>query len=280
MTVTSMHSHLSISSLCFPALSVAQQLEAVANIGGRYSTLSAEAVAREGPDAVRGRCQDLAIGVPALIFGHGPPLDDETTWSAMRDKLSHAVDSAASLGAGAVYMLTGGSGGSRWDEAVERFGAFVGPCVERAAGTGVAISVEPAMVLYADFTFVHTAAAGFELAQRIPGMKVCFDLFHTWTEPRLRETLEASVSDISLVQVSDYVLGDRSLPARAVPGDGAVPIGEVIRWLWAGGYRGIVDLELNGPRIDIEGHDKAARRAADALDALLTRVTGVAPPDA
>jgi sugar phosphate isomerase/epimerase len=74
---------------------------------------------------------------------------------------------------------------------------------------------------------------------------------------------------ISLVQVSDYVHGDRSLPARAVPGDGGVPIAGIVAWLGEAGYRGIIDLELNGPRIDAEGHLPAAERGAQALNRLL-----------
>src|SRR5204863_6698273 len=142
----------------------------------------------------------------------------------------------------------------------ERFAAFMGPCLEHAATASVALAVEPANVLFADLTFVHSAATAFALAREIPGLRVCLDIFHTWTEFDLRQNIMAGPSLISLVQVSDYVLGDRSLPARAVPGDGGVPIARIVAWLGEAGYRGIIDLELNGPRIDVEGHLLAAAR--------------------
>ena len=72
-----------------------------------------------------------------------------------------------------------------------------------------------------------------------------------------------------LVQVSDYVYGDRSMPCRAVPGDGAIPLKQILEWTLRAGYAGTFDLELIGPRIDAEGRIKAVRRSADRLDEIL-----------
>jgi sugar phosphate isomerase/epimerase len=72
-----------------------------------------------------------------------------------------------------------------------------------------------------------------------------------------------------VVQVSDYVLGDKSLPARAVPGDGVIPLRHIFAQLFASGYDGNFDLELLGPRIDKEGHREAARRAAQVTGNIL-----------
>ena len=63
--------------------------------------------------------------------------------------------------------------------------------------------------------------------------------------------------------------GDRSLPARAVPGDGAIPVKRMIEWILQAGYRGAFDLELIGPRIDSEGHLNAVRRSAVVVGEML-----------
>jgi sugar phosphate isomerase/epimerase len=68
-----------------------------------------------------------------------------------------------------------------------------------------------------------------------------------------------------LVQVCDYVYGDRSLPSRAVPGEGAIPVRRILEWTLQAGYTGAFDLELIGPRIDAEGRLAAVRRSADIL---------------
>ena len=73
-----------------------------------------------------------------------------------------------------------------------------------------------------------------------------------------------------LVQVSDYVLGDRSAPCRAVPGDGAIPLEDIIRAVLDAGYPGLFDIELVGPRIEAEGPRSATARAAQRISDILT----------
>ncbi|MEO7247589.1 MAG: sugar phosphate isomerase/epimerase, partial [Novosphingobium sp.] len=75
-----------------------------------------------------------------------------------------------------------------------------------------------------------------------------------------------------LVQVSDYVLGDRSAPCRAVVGDGVVPIESLLGDLLDGGYAGVFDLELVGPRIQQEGPAAATKRAAENLSEILMKL--------
>ena len=75
-----------------------------------------------------------------------------------------------------------------------------------------------------------------------------------------------------LVQVSDYVSGDRTAPCRAVIGDGMVPVERLLGDLLDAGYRGVFDLELLGPRIEAEGARAATRRAAENLSEILVKL--------
>jgi hypothetical protein len=75
-----------------------------------------------------------------------------------------------------------------------------------------------------------------------------------------------------LIQLSDYVLGDRAMPGRAVPGDGSIPIEAFVTAALDGGYPHGFDLELIGPRIDREGRLAAAGRACSTVSAMLSRV--------
>ena len=70
--------------------------------------------------------------------------------------------------------------------------------------------------------------------------------------------------------MSDYVLGDRSVPGRAVPGDGAVPLERLIGDLLDAGYEGRFDVEVLGPRIDAEGHVSAVNRSLAHMNTILT----------
>lgn len=189
------------------------------------------------------------------------------------DELRAVIDDAAGLGARVVYMLTGGRGERTWEQAAEDFCAAVQPCLEEARQAGVALAIENASGLYADLHIAHTLRDTIELAETA-GLGVCVDLFHCWTEAHLESLLDRALPRVELIQLSDHVLGDRALPARAVPGDGAIPLESVVQQVLRGGYRYGFDLELIGPRITAEGPRQAAERSCAAVTAMLSRIAG------
>jgi sugar phosphate isomerase/epimerase len=95
------------------------------------------------------------------------------------------------------------------------------------------------------------------------------DLFACWTDSNINEAITAAAPITSLVQLSDYVYGNRGLPCRAVPGDGAVPLERLIPAIVAAGFRGTFDLEIIGPRLEAEGAEIGLKRAADVIGELL-----------
>ena len=185
--------------------------------------------------------------------------------------LSRVIETAAGVGARAVYMLTGGRRDLSWEQAAEHFCAAIAPCVREAQQAGVALAIENASALYADLHFAHTLRDTITLAE-MAGVGVCIDLFHCWAEADLSGLVERALPRTVGIQLSDYVLGDRALPARAVPGDGAIPIEAFLRQILAGGYTHGFDLELIGPRIEAEGRFEAARRGCESVSTMLERL--------
>jgi sugar phosphate isomerase/epimerase len=185
--------------------------------------------------------------------------------------LSRVIEAAAAVDARVVYMLTGGRGDLRWEQAAERFCAAIAPCVPEAQQAGVTLAVENASALYADIHFAHTLRDTITLAE-MAGIGVCIDLFHCWAEADLAGLVDRALPRTAQIQLSDYVLGDRALPARAVPGDGTIPIEPFVRQVLAGGYDHGFDLELIGPRIEAEGRVEAAHRGCESMSTMLERI--------
>lgn len=202
-----------------------------------------------------------------LFGGHG------TDPAAAQAALLRVIDAAAALGARVIYLLTGGRGTRRWAVAAEDFCADIAPCVAHARQVGVALAIENASALYADLHLAHTLRDTITLAERA-NLGVCVDIFHCWAEADFPTLVLDALPRVELIQLSDYVLGDRTLPARAVPGDGVIPIEAFLRDVLAAGYRHGFDLELIGPRIDAEGALPAARRALGTVGELLTEIGG------
>lgn len=188
-----------------------------------------------------------------------------------REALSTVIDAAAQVGARTIYMLTGGRDALTWEQAAERFCAMVAPCVAHAQQVGVSLAIECASSLYADIHLVHTLRDTITLAE-MSGLGICIDVFHCWAEADFETLVQRALPRTELIQLSDYVLGDRALPARAVPGDGAIPLEAFVAQALAGGYTHGFDLELIGPRIEKEGRLESARRACDVVEAMLTEL--------
>jgi sugar phosphate isomerase/epimerase len=207
------------------------------------------------------------------VFGAGRVPPDESSVNAARTALSELIEVAEATGATCIYMLTGGRGELTWEQAAERFSSVIEPCVREASAAGISLAIENASSLYADIHMAHSLRDTIALAE-VACLDICIDLFHCWAEADLSGLLRSALPRTRLIQLSDYVLGDRALPARAVPGDGAIPIEAVVAQALADGYQFGFDLELLGPRIDAEGRLAAARRGGEVIGAMLDRLGG------
>ena len=182
-----------------------------------------------------------------------------------------AIDIAATLGAPHIYLVSGGRGHLSWDAAAAKFAEVVAPCLASAREKGVTLLVETAGSLNVDMHMAHTLNDTIRLAE-IAGIGVCIELHACWFEGGLREKFVRAMPLTGLVQVSDYVSGDRSTPCRAVPGDGMIPLESLLGDILELGYSGVFDLELVGPRIAAEGARAASLRAAERLSEILTKL--------
>jgi sugar phosphate isomerase/epimerase len=246
------HERLSVHNVTFYGSSLSELQRYWDDLGvTRLSILDSQLLDPEFAPLARGRAVDAVYH----LFADG-------------SGLMRVIDAAAAVGARTVYMLTGGRGPLDWKQAAQRFSDQVGPCAEHAERVGVALAIENASSLYADLHIAHTLRDTLALAE-MSGLDLCIDVFHCWAEGDVEDLLRQALPRTRLIQLSDYVLGDRSLPGRAVPGDGTIPIESLIGQALHGGYTGGFDLELIGPRIENEGRLESARRACAVVGTML-----------
>jgi sugar phosphate isomerase/epimerase len=263
-----MHDRLSVHCVCFPGASLRELSGYWRELGAHRVSLVSNLLLQEGLPAAQEALRASSCIVESITHTFLPPgrhLEQrEESWRDARDTLTSVIQAARSLGARSIYMLTGGHGSLTWEEAAEAFRAAIAPCVIQAKEAGIALMIENSAALYAETHIAHTLRDAVTLAE-LAGIGVCMDLFACWTEAGLRESIERAMPRCHLVQVCDYVYGDRSLPSRAVPGDGAIPVRRILEWTLQAGYTGTFDIELIGPRIDAEGRLTAVRRSAQIL---------------
>jgi sugar phosphate isomerase/epimerase len=261
------HKRLSVHNVTFYGEPLASLEAHWAALGvSRLSVLDSQLLDPEFPRLLQRN--DYTVEAVYHLFAGGRLTTDP---HAARDALSTVIETAAGVGARTVYLLTGGRGALTWEQAAEQFCAMVAPCVEHAQRVGVSLAIENASSLYADIHLAHTLRDTITLAE-MGGLGICIDVFHCWAEGDFEALVQRALPRTDLIQLSDYVLGDRALPARAVPGDGTIPLEALVAEALAGGYAHGFDLELIGPRIDQEGRFESARRACDVVGAMLDRL--------
>jgi sugar phosphate isomerase/epimerase len=270
------HPRLSVDQLCFPGANIDQFVDECRELGAHTVVLtSPQLLADGGADAARRALRDgprvEAVNHPFAVY---PDLDTDNGRAA--ETLARLLPVAADLGAASVYLLTGGRGTRSWSQAADRFGELVADARAQAEALGLQLMIENANGLYADIHIAHTLADTLALAEQT-GLGVCIELQFCWAEAALDELFRRAVPRCGLVQVSDYVLGDRSVPGRAVPGDGTVPLAQLVDLLLTAGYTGTFDIELLGPRIDAEGHRAAVARAIAAMESILNAADAPGP---
>jgi sugar phosphate isomerase/epimerase len=267
------HPRLSVTAIALPQRPVARDIELFAalgipNIGVLRGRLEAAGWA-ESVAALKGSPVPVGYLVHPQMF----TLDAPGQWARERDILDRSVAAAAECGAPVVYTTTGPAGTLTWEQAVDALAEAVEPCLGFAQRSGVALAFETTCQLRQDLGFVYTLRDQVTVAGAT-GLDICLDLYWCWREPGLLDWVAAAGDRLRLLQVSDYQLGTMSMPYRIVPGDGVVPIEPILRGILGAGYRGLVDIELLGPRIDEEGPEAAMARGAQAVSAMLDRLDG------
>jgi sugar phosphate isomerase/epimerase len=262
-----MHPAISINTLCLGTGSLRDHVDHVARLGAGAISPTLEQVQEYGLGQAAKLTRDAGLTVATLTHRAFAFATSAEAQSA-RERLDGSLAIAEAISAQSITMTTGCRGGLTWAQAAERFASEIAPCARRAREAGVALTLEPTSHLYADVSIVHRLNDTVRLA-RDAGISVGIDLFACWFDADIEDAIAAAGQLCALVQVSDYVYGDRCLPCRAVPGDGAIPLARLIPLIAQSGYKGYYDLEIIGPRLATKHLQPDLQRAAAAIGAML-----------
>jgi sugar phosphate isomerase/epimerase len=268
-----MHQAISINTLCLAPAPLAAQIETIARLGAHGISPELEQVKEAGVQESAVQLRDSGLAVATLTHrSFGFSTTQET--QAARERLFATIEIASAIGAQNIIMTTGGRGQHAWSDAAKRFAEAIIPCAEAAREAGIGLGIEPTSHLYSDVSIVHRLSDTITLARQA-GISVMADLFACWVDADIETALADAAPLSPLAQICDYVYGDRGLPCRAVPGDGAVPYERFIPIMIDAGFKGWWDLEIIGPRLQAEGQEAGLRRAAAHIGRLL-EAAGVA----
>ena len=112
---------------------------------------------------------------------------------------------------------------------------------------GVRLSLLPMHSFFAPtWTYLHTLDETLELLDNVnhPSVGLAFDTYHLWREPRLLERIPELVPFTGVVQVSDSRRAPQTDSDRCFPGEGRIPLTDIVRAFQQAGYDGYFDVQV------------------------------------
>jgi sugar phosphate isomerase/epimerase len=169
------------------------------------------------------------------------------------DENKRAIDEAATLGAPALVLVSGGlpAGSRDIDAARAHVGASIGALVPYALDAGVQLAIEALHPMYAsDRCVVSSLKQALDLAAPYPAeaVGVVIDTYHLWWDDAVWEQIARAGRErrIACFQVADWVtpLPAGVLLGRGLPGVGCVELRRFREAVDAAGYTGPIEVEV------------------------------------
>lgn len=195
-----------------------------------------ERVLAETVDAVR-RSGLIVSHLILTGFFTEPELDDRIAHT------HHAMEVAEALGARGLVVAPGRREGRTYEETRD-YCARALTRVFEGAPNDVKLALEPIVPWQSDY--LNTLAQAIELMELVdhPNLGVFPDTFHLWRTGTMLEDVERAGDRILGVHLNDARPGEDH---NCLPGDGELPLVDIVRAIEASGYTGTYDNELMYP---------------------------------
>ncbi len=163
------------------------------------------------------------------------------------DDTINTISTAAALQADCVVIVSGARAGHTTNHARELLVDALREAGDFAGELGLELAIQPMHTLFAsEWSFLTNLDDTLDILSRCnhPALKIAFDVYHLWQEPRLVERLPEIASHCATVRLSDWRSPPRSDSDRCLPGDGCIPLREIVRAFLAAEYGGFFELEI------------------------------------
>lgn len=147
----------------------------------------------------------------------------------------------------AIVCLTGPAGELSQEEARRATVEGLRMVAEEAERLGLRVGLEPiSPSARSEFTVISTLAEAAAILDEVgsDALGITFDTWHLWDSPQLEEEIARFGDRIVAVHVADWRQPTRGWCDRALPGEGAIPFGPLLRALETAGWEGVYDLEI------------------------------------
>jgi sugar phosphate isomerase/epimerase len=164
------------------------------------------------------------------------------------ESLCASIERLARFRPSGIVCLTGTAEGRDPDEARSIVVDGLRMIAREADRLGVRIALEPYQrdggEQWTIATSIPETVALIEDAGDPPSLGIQFDVWHLWNTPSLFDDIASEVGRFAGVHVCDVREPTRGWADRALPGEGAANVPDILRALDAAGWDGLYDIEI------------------------------------
>ncbi len=165
---------------------------------------------------------------------------------------SETICLAARMNAEVVNVVSGVKGGHIRSNAKRLLIDALRALADEAARWNVQLSLQPMhRVCKRQWTFLHSIEETMEVIDAVnrPGLGITCSTFHLSRSRSLCRRIREFASWIRLVQLCDGPRRPRHVHQRTLPGEGELPLAEIVETLEEAGYRGRYEVEVMSPEV-------------------------------
>ncbi len=260
---------LSISQLTTYRWDLPVELDHLAYHGFDAISLWRTKVSDVGVDAARKLLDRSGIRVSSLQWAGGFTGSDGRTFRESVDDAAEAITTAERVGAEVLVVHTGCRGGHTLGHARRLLQESLEILSPLASERGVTLALEPHHPAAAvGCGFMPRLTQALEWIDRFnhPAVRLALDLWQFGHDSTLPGLFPDLVKRLALVKMADRIGPPSCDRERLPPGNGQLPLEELVGELHAAGYRGDFEFEIVGEAVEGLGYDAALRHLRRVTD--------------
>ena len=241
-----------------------------AGIGG--ISVWRDTLVNQNLEAIQNKMKAAGITPVSLVRGGFYTSKDAVERQAAIDENKRAIDECAGIGAPMVVLVCGATPGQTVAEDLAQIQAGIEATLDRAAGCGVKLAIEPLHPMYADTrSAVSTMKTANDLCDAIgsPLVGVAVDVFHVWWDAEFESELDrcGRAGNILAFHLCDWKTDmEDMLNDRGLMGEGIIDLKRMVRLVEAAGFTGFHEVEIFSNRWWAEDQDLFLKKIIEAYN--------------
>lgn len=218
--------------------------------------------------------RDSGLNVSSLSWAGGFTGSNDVSFDEALEDAREAIRLAAELNAGCLVVVSGGRRGHTRKHACDLLFDALDPITDWAGKESVTLALQPMHPIFRnDWSFLTSIDAALDVIAefREAGMKLALDAYHVAREPRLIERLPELVPHLAIVQLGDGKFPPKSKYDRRLPGNGDVPLADIVQTLVEAGYEGCFEIALWSRTLWKRDGDELIDECLSRFDAICRR---------